>query len=57
MIRNTTAHPNIPSCPPHILNRICRLARVPLHACSRLDIRSDFNELPQLETSLSRERR
>jgi len=29
MIRNTTAHPNIRS-PPHRLNRICRLGRVPL---------------------------
>ena len=55
MIRNTTAHPNIPS-PPHRLNRICRLGRVPLHACSRSDIRSDFNDLPQLETSLCLER-
>jgi hypothetical protein len=54
MIRNTTAHPNIRS-PPHRLNRICRLGRVPPHACFRSDIRSDFNDLPQLETSLSRE--
>ena len=54
MIRKTTAHPNI-SSPPQRLNRICRLARVPLHACSRLDIRNDLNELPQPETSLSRE--
>lgn len=29
MIKNTTAQPNICS-PPHPLNRICRLARVPL---------------------------
>src|SRR2546423_8411696 len=56
MIRNTTAHPNIPS-PPHRLNRICRLGRVPPHACSRSDIRSDFNDLPQLDTSLCLERR
>jgi hypothetical protein len=34
MIRNITAQPNIPS-PPHRLVRICRLTRVPLHACSR----------------------
>jgi hypothetical protein len=54
MIRKTTAHPNIRT-PPHRLNSICRLGRVPLHACSRSNIRSDFNELPQLETSLSRE--
>ena len=54
MIRKTTAQPNI-SSPPARLNRICRLGRVPLHACSRSNIRSDFNELPQLETSLSRE--
>lgn len=51
MIRKTTAHPNIRT-PPHRLNRICRLGRVPLHPCSRSNIRSDFNELPQLETSV-----
>ena len=34
MIRNITAQPNI-SSPPHRLDRICRLTRVPLHACSR----------------------
>jgi hypothetical protein len=54
MIRKTTAQPNI-SSPPHRLNRICRLTRVPLHSVLRSDIRSDFNELPQPETSLSRE--
>jgi len=55
MIRKTTAQLNI-SSPPQRVNRMCRLVRVPLHACSRSDIRSDFNDLPQLETSLSRER-
>jgi hypothetical protein len=30
MIKNITAHPNIPS-PPQRLNRICRLIRAPLH--------------------------
>ena len=54
MIRKTTAQPNIFS-PPHRLNRICRLGRVPRHACSPLDIRNDLNELPQPETSLSLE--
>jgi hypothetical protein len=56
MIRKTTAQPSI-SSPPRRMNRICRLARVPRHACSRLDLRNDLNELPQPETSLSREQR
>ena len=34
IIRNITAQPNI-SSPPQRLDRICRLTRVPLYACSR----------------------
>ncbi len=56
MIRKTTAQPNM-SSPPHRVNRICRLTRVPLHACSRSNIRSDLNDLPQPETLPCPERR
>ena len=34
IIRNITAQPNISSSPPLRVDRICRLTRVPLHACS-----------------------